>query len=291
MAAQGVLPLKHETVNVNGVDIHYVTEGSGPAILFLHGFPELWYAWKDQLAAFGTDHQAVAPDLRGYNLSGKPVEVSAYTVQNLVGDVKGLLDHISPGKPAVLVGHDWGGITAWSFAAALPDYLTHLVIINAPHPAILARELANNPDQQKAMGYTAALRSPQAEAALQANDYKALATALFDGAARPDAFSDEDRAIYREAWGQPGALTGLTNYYRASAVPPASGPLAYFPTIHVPTLVLWGEKDRALLPGNLDGLEAVVPNLKIERIPDGTHWVVHEEGPLITRAIREFIGS
>jgi pimeloyl-ACP methyl ester carboxylesterase len=281
--------VKHETTNVNGVDIHYVVEGSGPTILFLHGFPELWYAWKEQLAAFGEDHQAVAPDLRGYNLSGKPAEVAAYTVPNLVGDVKGLLDRLSPGMPAVLVGHDWGGITAWAFAAAFPDRLSHLVIINAPHPVILARELANNPAQRKAMGYTAGLRSPQAEAALQADDYKVLSSALFDGAVRPDIFSEEDRSTYKEAWAQPGALTGLANYYRASALAPDGGTPAAFPTLTVPTLVLWGEKDRALLPGNLDGLDEVVTNLKIERIPDGTHWVVHEEGPRISRAIREFI--
>lgn len=285
--------MKHEIANLNGVDIHYVVEGSGPTILFLHGFPEFWYAWKEQLAAFGTDHQAVAADLRGYNLSGKPADVAAYTVPHLVADVKGLLDYVSPGRPVVLVGHDWGGITAWAFAAFHPDYLTHLVIINAPHPTILARELATNPAQQQAMSYTAGLRAPQAEAALQADDYARLAGALFDGAAQPDTFSAEDRAAYREAWGQPGALTGMANYYRVGALaapaPSTSGAPAAFPPILVPTLVLWGEQDRALLPGNLNGLEAVVPNVKVDRIPRGTHWVVHEEGATITRAIRDFI--
>src|SRR6186713_1318843 len=129
--------MEHETVNLNGVDIHYVTSGTGLLILFLHGFPEFWYAWKDQLAAFSTDHQAVAADLRGYNLSGKPEDVASYAMHNLVADVKALLDHLSPGIPAVLVGHDWGGIISWAFSAYYPDYLSHLVIINAPHPTIL----------------------------------------------------------------------------------------------------------------------------------------------------------
>lgn len=278
--------MEHNTVNLNGVDIHYVTEGTGPLILFLHGFPEFWYAWKDQLAAFSTDHQAVAADLRGYNLSGKSEEVANYAMPNLVGDVKALLDHLSPGKPAVLVGHDWGGIISWAFASYYPDYLSHLVIINAPHPATLARELATNSAQQKAISYTALLRSPQAEAILSADNYARLAASLFDGAATPETFSEEDRAAYREAWSQPGAINGLLNYYRASASPTESPGL---PPILVPTLVIWGERDTAMLASNLNGLEEFVPDLQIERIPQGTHWVVHEEGNHITSTIRAFI--
>ncbi len=282
--------MQHETVTLNGVAIHYVVAGRGPTIVFLHGFPEFWYAWKEQIAAFSTDHQVVAPDLRGYNLSGKPAEVEAYAIPHLVADVQALLDHVSPGQPVVLVGHDWGGITAWAFAAFHPDYLSHLVIINAPHPAILARELATNPDQQRAMSYVAGLRAPQAETALQADDYARLGGMLFGTAAAPDTFSMDDQAAYRAAWGQPGALTGVLNYYRANALGgPPSGEAPPFPPIRVPTLVLWGEQDRALLTGNLNGLEAIVPNVQVQRIPGGTHWVVHEEGAAITRAIRAFI--
>jgi pimeloyl-ACP methyl ester carboxylesterase len=274
--------MQHQTVTLNGVTIHYVVAGEGPTILFLHGFPEFWYAWKEQLAAFSADHQVVAPDLRGYNLSGKPAEVEAYTLPHLLADVQGLLDHVSPGRPAVLVGHDWGGIIAWAFAALHPDYITHLVIINAPHPTILARELATNPAQQQAMSYTAGLRAPQAEAALQADDYARLATVLFAAASHPDTFSADDQTAYRVAWSQPGALTGLLNYYRANALSALAEARAALPPIRVPTLVLWGEQDRALLAGNLNGLEAVGTQVKVQRIPQGTHWVVHEEGALIT---------
>jgi len=281
--------MQHETVTLNGIPIHYVSAGSGPTILFLHGFPEFWYAWQEQVAAFSADHQAVAPDLRGYNRSGKPAVVAAYAMPHLLADVQGLLDHVSPEQPAVLVGHDWGGIIAWAFAALHPAYLTHLVIINAPHPAILARELATNPAQQQALSYTAALRAPGAEAALQADDYARLAGALFAGAAHADTFSAEDRAAYRAAWDQPGALAGMLNYYRAGALSAPPGTPAVLPPIQVPTLVLWGEQDRALLTGNLDGLETVGPTVRVQRIPQGTHWVVHEEGPQIISAIRAFI--
>lgn len=277
--------MEQHTANLNNIDIHYVTEGTGPVILFLHGFPEFWYAWKDQLAAFSATHTAVAADLPGYNLSGKPDDVSAYAMPNLVATLKSLIDHLSNGIPIVLVGHDWGGIISWAFAAYYPEYISRLVIINAPHPATLARELATNPAQQKAISYTALLRSPQAEGALTAGNFARLNASLFD-AARPDSFTDEDRAAYQEAWSQPGAINGLLSYYRASASPTEAPAL---PPVLVPTLVIWGEADTAMLTGNLDGLDEFVPDLQVLRIPQGTHWVVHEEGEQITNAIRSFI--
>ncbi|HUS17967.1 MAG TPA: alpha/beta hydrolase [Chloroflexia bacterium] len=281
--------LQHETATLNGVEIHYVRDGRGPTMLFLHGFPQFWYAWREQLDAFSADHQVVAPDLPGYNLSGKPDDVAAYAAPQVAAIMRALVDRVSPGQPVVLVGHDWGGIVAWAFAIAFPTYLSHLVIINAPHPAIIARELATNPAQQQAMGYAVRFRQPGAEALLGAGDYAALAGALFAGAARAEAFSPADHDAYRAAWAQPGALTGMLNYYRASALGPPPGSPAPDLTVRAPTLVLWGEQDRALLTGNLDGLEAFVPDLQVQRIPAGTHWVVHEEGPQITAAIRAFI--
>ncbi|MDQ2806870.1 MAG: alpha/beta hydrolase [Chloroflexota bacterium] len=282
--------LQHETVTLNGTPIHYVRDGAGPTILFLHGFPEFWYAWQEQLAAFAGDHQVVAPDLRGYNLSGKPAEVAAYAIPELVADVRGLLDQVSPGRPAVLVGHDWGAVTAWAFAMRHPDYLSHLVIINAPHPAILAREMATNPAQQAAMGYMARLLQPGAAEGLRAGDFAFLSNVVFGGAARPEAFSAADQAAYRTAWGQPGALEAMLNYYRANPLgtPPAGAPPTV-PLIQVPTLVLWGDKDAVFLPGTLNGLDALVPGVQVQHIANGTHWVVHEEGATITAAIRAFI--
>lgn len=144
---------EHRFAEVNAVRLHYVTRGEGRLMLFLHGFPEFWYAWKDQLREFGKDHQAVALDMRGYNLSSKPEGVEQYAMPYLAGDVKGLADQFLAGsahKKLVLVGHDWGGAVAWILAAEHPEYLERLVIINAPHPAIFVRELRTNPEQQKA---------------------------------------------------------------------------------------------------------------------------------------------
>src|SRR6516165_1464331 len=133
---------RDEYASVNGVRLHYVSAGKGPLILFLHGFPEFWYEWKDQLAEFGKDHLAVAPDMRGYNLSDKPRDLAQYRISVLVEDIRALGEHFAPGKKFVLVGHDWGGAVAWSFAIAHPEMVEKLIIVNAPHPGIFARLLA-----------------------------------------------------------------------------------------------------------------------------------------------------
>ncbi len=271
--------IKHEYADVNGVRLHYAVAGSGKLILFVHGFPEFWYAWKNQLTEFGRDHKAVAVDMRGYNLSSKPAEVDQYKVGVVIEDIRALAEKLGY-KKFILVGHDWGGGIAWSFAIAHPGYVEKLVIINAPHPAIFARELRENPLQQKASQYMLEFRSPGAEAALSANHY----AALLQGVA--GAFNEEDKETYVEAWSQPGALTGSLNYYRAARLEPPPADLV----IRVPTLVIWGEKDPFLLTGNLEGLDAFVPELTLERIPDATHWVVHEKAELVNTYIREFIG-
>jgi len=290
---------EHQYAEVNGVRLHYVTAGHGKLILFLHGFPEFWYAWKDQLAEFGGDYQALAPDLRGYNLSSRPAEVEQYELPRLVEDVRALAAHLGHGK-FFLVGHDWGGAVAWFTALFHPECVEKLIIINAPHPAVGARELRANPAQQQASQYMLLFRSPQAETFLSANNYAALAETVLGEGLRQGYFCEEDRAAYLAAWSQPGALTGGLNYYRAARVGPPAEPGApagidlpdRLPLIvQAPTLVLWGERDPYLLTGNLEGLGNFVPDLRIIRIPDGTHWVVHEKPALVNAAIREFLAS
>jgi len=296
--------LKDKYVKVNGVRLHYVTAGKGPLILFLHGFPEFWYEWKNQLADFGKDHQAVAPDMRGYNLSDKPTELDQYKMVQLVEDLRAFADHLSHGKKFVLVAHDWGGAVAWSFAIAHPDYLSKLVIVNAPHPGVFAKLLASDPAQQKASQYMLMFRGDNAEKTLSANNYAGLVAAVLGAGLKSGAFTETDKEEYIKAWSQPGALTGGLNYYRANHVgPPApakdgdakpasTGNFAIDPTaltVKVPTLVIWGEKDTALLTQNLDGLDQFVPQLTIKRIPEGTHWVIHEKPAEVNADIREFI--
>ncbi len=294
--------LQDQYAEVNGVRLHYVKAGKGPLIVFLHGFPEFWYEWKHQLEDFGKDHLAVAPDMRGYNLSAKPSEVDQYQMKYLVEDVRALADHLGH-KKFVLVGHDWGGAVAWSFAISHPEYLEKLVIVNAPHPGVFMRELRDNPAQQKASQYMLMFRGEKAEETLSANDYALLVGAVLGAGLKSGAFTEDDKKAYIEAWSKPGALTGGLNYYRAARVgPPApasegassSGNFAVDPErlmVKVPTLVIWGEKDTALLTGNLDGLDKFVPELTIKRIPEGSHWVIHERPGDVDGYIREFIGG
>ncbi|MFL6216805.1 MAG: alpha/beta fold hydrolase [Blastocatellia bacterium] len=290
--------IKHDYVEVNGVRLHYVTAGNGKKlVMFLHGFPEFWYEWKNQLLDFGKDYTAVAPDMRGYNLSSKPAEVDQYQVKYLIEDVRALADKLGH-KKFILVAHDWGGAIAWAFAIAHPEYLEKLVIINAPHPGVFARELKENPAQQKASQYMLMFRSPQAEATLSANNYATLVGVVLSEGLKNGTFTEEDKKAYIEAWSQPGALTGGLNYYRAARVGPPTATdkegtsiAANFPSfdVKVPTLVIWGEKDTALLTGNLEGLDKYVPQLTIKRIPEGTHWVIHEKPALVNGYIREFV--
>jgi pimeloyl-ACP methyl ester carboxylesterase len=299
MAADGAPRFEDAYADVNGVRLHYVSAGEGPLILFLHGFPEFWYEWKKQLAEFGRDHLAVAPDMRGYNLSSKPSELSAYEMPHLVEDVRALAEHLGH-KRFVLVGHDWGGVVAWGFAMQHPRMLEKLVIVNAPHPGVFMRLLQGDPAQQKASQYMLMFRGAGAEQMLSANDYGLLVSIVLGDLLKNGIFTEEDRKAYLTAWSQPGALTGGLNYYRASRVGPPDPASAGRSTVDfaslpaeleldVPTLVIWGEKDTALMASNLDGLDRYVPHLMVKRIPDGSHWVIHEKPAEINREIRDFI--
>jgi len=286
--------IRHETVQGAGVGLHCAVAGEAgrPLMLFLHGFPEFWAAWRAPMAHFSARRWlCVAPDLRGYNLSDKPAAVEAYKAKHLMADVLAIGAHYTR-EPFVLVAHDWGGAVAWALAIAQPARLARLVMINSPHPWLFWRELTNNPAQQKASEYMNVFRLPKAERLLSENGYARLRTA----------FGHLDPAWTAElvaAWSRPGALTGGLNYYRASPLypptvdDPGATKLQLKPEdfrVRVPTLVLWGERDTALLTGCIEGLEACVPDLKLVRVPDASHWIVHEKADLVCREIEAFVG-
>ena len=290
---------KSQFADVNGIRLHYVSVGQGKLIMFVHGFPEFWAEWENQLIEFGSDHQAVALDMRGYNLSAKPEDVGAYHARDLIEDLRALAGHLGHQK-FILVAHDWGGAVAWSVAIRHPECIEKLIIINAPHPAVFARELLNSPEQQKASRYMLLFRSPKAERVLSENNYARLVDVLFQFGSKWE-MTEQVRLKYIEAWSQPGALTGGLNYYRASPLYPPTSPedvqkiegILNLPremlAVNVPTLVIWGEEDQALLTGNLDGLEEYVDHLTVRRIPDGTHWVTHEQPERVNGIIRDFL--
>jgi len=283
--------ITHEYANVNGVNLHYAKIGNGKKlIMFVHGFPEFWYEYKNQLEEFGNsdEYTVIAPDMRGYNLSSKPDSIKEYHVKYMVEDLRQLSEKLGH-KKFTLVAHDWGGAIAWWFAIAHPDYLEKLVIINAPHPAIFHREFTLNPLQKKGSEYMTFFRSPEAVGSLSANNFQRLVSIVFGNDLKIRNFTEADKQEYLKAWSQPGALKASLNYYHAFFANNyyVNGALSY--KVNVPTLVIWGEKDTALLTGNLLGLEEYVPDLTIKRIPDGSHWVIHEQPEIVNKYIKEFI--
>jgi pimeloyl-ACP methyl ester carboxylesterase len=289
----------------NGIRLHCVAQGApdAPLMVFVHGFPEFWYCWHAQLEEFGKDYRAVAFDLRGHNLSDKPQGVEAYRIKPLLEDLRQLIEYLRAGredKSCVLVAHDWGGAIAWTFAALYPQYVNKLVIINAPHTVPFARALAHDPAQQAASAYMNFFRLDKAERVLSENGYERLLkmfTATADGQC---ALNDEDIPRYREAWSQAGALACALNLYRASPLypptpdDPGAAALKLDPaalTVRVPTLVIWGEADTALGTVLLEGLDELVPELRIERMPGASHWVIHEQPRAVSAAIRTFLAS
>jgi pimeloyl-ACP methyl ester carboxylesterase len=295
--------VEHFFAPLNGIRLHCVAEGAAdaPLMLFVHGFPEFWYCWHGQLEEFGKDHRAVAFDLRGHNLSDKPEGVEAYRVKPLLEDLRQLIEYLQAGrsdKSCILVAHDWGGAIAWTFAAAYPQYVKKLVIINAPHTIPFARALASDPEQQAASSYMLLLRQPKAERVMAEDNCERLLRMFSRTADGHCALSDREIPLYREAWSQPGALTCALNLYRASPLypptpeDPGAAALKLDPaalTVRVPTLVIWGEADAALGTVLLDGLEELVPDLRIRRIPEGSHWVIHEQPQQVSDAIRDFL--
>lgn len=282
--------MTHEYADVNGIKLHYVKAGNGKKlIIFVHGFPEFWYEYKNQLQEFSKsgEYTVIAPDMRGYNLSSKPDSVKEYQVKYLVEDLRQLSEKLDF-KKFTMVAHDWGGVIAWRFAINHPDYLDKLVIINAPHPAIFQKELAQNPEQQKASAYMTVFQDPQAEKTLSANNYKQLVETVFGQDLKERNFTEADMQEYQKAWSQPGALTAGLNYYRAFfAFGFGFENSSYI--VNVPTLVIWGEKDKYLMNSNLSGLEEYIPDLTIKRLPEGSHWIIHEKPELVNTYIKEFI--
>ena len=264
------LALEHGYAEGDGIRLHYVRAGSGPLILFLHGNPRSWALWRAQLAEFGRDHLAVAPDLRGWGRSGQPEAVEAYAMPHLLRDLQGLLSHLGR-KRCILVGHDWGGYLAWVFAAAFPSRVERLVIVNGPHPAVFLREVATNPKQIAASQYERAYHAPGAVCEGGCKLY------LADPIKVPASVEGGRDLLTLEL---------ATHFFAGLDVEPATPSLA----VRVPTLVIWGMQDPYLLPGLLDGLDDHVPDLTILRVPDAGHWVVEEQPELVSQAIRRFIG-
>ena len=280
---------QHREAKVNGVRLHYVEAGSGPLVLLLHGFPEFWYSWRHQIPALAAaGFHVLALDLRGYNLSDKPRGVSAYRIDTLLGDVLGLIDHVSAERAAI-AGHDWGGVIAWHLAMHHPQKVEKLIILNAPHPAAYRRELQSWTQLLKSW-YIFFFQLPGLpEQLLSAGDFAWLERLLRHQPVHPQAFGSEDVRRYKQALAQPGALTAALNYYRAFLRYRAKGTVHEDVSINVPVLLLWGERDSYLSLRLTEGLSAWVPNLRVIRFPDVSHWIQNDAPERVTRLMVDFL--
>jgi epoxide hydrolase 4 len=258
----------------------------------------VWDALLEHFA--GKGYRCVAPNLRGFEKSSAPGEVDQYRPKHLVQDLAALIAIESPGQPlACLVAHDWGGAVAWNVANQMPQLMRKLCIINSPHPGTFLRELQSSPTQQAASAYMNFLIRPDAEKLLAEDGYRRLFeffTNMFAASGSHDWLTDEVKAQYRSVWDH--GLTGGCNLYRASPLrpPTASDPGAKsitlpreMLTVGLPTQVIWGMNDIALPPALLDGLEDYLPQLELHRVPEATHWIIHEQPELVARRIGEFI--
>lgn len=273
----------------DGVELHVARAGHGFPVILLHGFPENWSAWHHQIEPLvQAGFEVLAPDMRGYNLSDRPPHVESYGMRSLIDDVAALVQQTDT-RRAHIVGHDWGGVIAWTFAGAYPELTRKLVIMNAPHAFLyhrLLRGALRRPGQLLRSWYVAFFQLPHIpEKALAANNYKALRN-LF--ASRPGAFTKDEIDAYVDAASKRGALTAMLNYYRASREA-GSLAIARAARAECETLVIWGEKDAALSIRLLDDIEEVAPLVTVHRIPEAGHWVQNEAPDKVNRLMVDFL--
>lgn len=278
---------QHQFIETNGLRLHYVTQGAGPLLLLLHGFPEFWYSWRYQIPTFAQHYTVVALDLRGYNDSDKPTAVEAYAMPELVNDITGVITQLGY-EHCILAGHDWGGAIAWHVASAHPDQVKNLIILNCPHPQRFIDGLRTCPRQWWRSAYIAFFQLPWLpEVLFQANDYQGITRALETMAVNDSHICDVDRQAYKTAAARPGALRAALNYYRNLLTLDLWQ--REWPLLEVPTLLLWGEDDPAFEPTLAEGTDQYVQDLQLRYIPHCGHWVAQEYPDQVNRYIAEFL--
>ena len=268
-----------------------------PPLILLHGFPESHRTWRGVAPLLADDFYLVMPDQRGFAASDRPSDVDAYATDTLIDDIFALADALAIER-FTLVGHDWGGAISWPAALRNDPRLTRLAIVNAPHPVIFQKSLVEDRDQRAASQYITAFRTPGFESAVEAMGYDTFFEKNFRNHIELREIADEEKAQYIADWSQPGGMTPMLNWYRASkvvvpppgiTVPMPDWVLNAFPTVKVPTLVIWGMRDKALLPIQLEGLDRLVDDLRIVRLPEVGHFAPWEAPQQVADALRGFL--
>jgi pimeloyl-ACP methyl ester carboxylesterase len=284
-----------------GVTLNAALAGdpANPPVILLHGFPESYRTWREIAPRLQDDFFLVMPDQRGFAGSDRPQDVAAYETSTLVDDIFALAEALGIERFA-LVGHDWGGAISWPAALRGDPRLTRLAIINAPHPLVFQKSLIDDPDQREASQYMTAFRTPGFEQAVEAMGYEAFFDKSFGKHVDLARIPESEKQHYLADWSQPGGLTAMLNWYRGSRlfvptpgaeVAPPDWTLAPFPKVKVPTLVIWGMKDKALLPVQLDGLDQLVEDLDIVRLPETGHFAPWEAPKEVAAALQPFLAA
>lgn len=283
--------MTHRFVETNGLKLHVVQAGpaDGPLMILLHGFPEFWYGWRHQIDSIAEAGFWVwAPDQRGYNLSDKPTEIAAYSLDTLAADVVGLIDAAGRQK-AVIVGHDWGAAVAWWTAVVYPERIERMVVLNVPHPVVMQRFARRDLGQMLRSWYIGFFQIPWVPETLSRLGNWAMLVQTLRKSSRPGTFTDADVQQYRMAWSQPGAFTAMVNWYRAVLQKPPAHQASI--RITVPTLLIWGVRDqflkREMAPLSLE----LCDNGRIVFFENATHWVQHEEAVQVNELIKGSEGA
>ena len=279
---------KSEHRTINGLSLHVVEAGppAGPLLLLLHGFPEFWWAWRHQITPFAeAGYHVVVPDMRGYNTSDAPQDIADYRLDTLVADVVALADSCRADRFS-LVSHDWGGIVAWGVGASHSQRLKRLVIMDAPHPDLWAEQALKHPTQALRSSYVALFQLLWLpEATLGALDFAGL-RAMIETTARPDAIKPGEMEHYTQAWGHPGSLRAMLNYYRALREREKPDQPA---RIRAPTFLLWGENDVFLEHSVARAALELCDQGQLSIIQGTTHWLHLEEPERVNAEILHFL--
>ena len=284
----------------DGITLNVATAGpeDAPPVYLLHGFPESHRTWRALVPLLDGDFRLVMPDQRGFGGSDKPSAIDDYRTDKAIADLLQLAEHFGHDSFS-LVGHDWGGAVAWAAALRGGPHIEKLVAINSPHPLVFQRTLIDDPEQREASQYMRRFRETGMEEQIREMGMETFFDKSFAPHVDLKAIAADERQTYIEQWSEDGALEGMLAWYRASPIlvpEPDERGVAYpdwvlngVPDIRIPTLVIWGMKDKALMPCQLDGLDPLVDDLTVVRIKDAGHFVPWEKPEPVAAALRDFL--
>ena len=284
-------PVESRVLHINDIALHVVLAGpeKGQPIIFLHGFPEFLFAWRNQIDHFVSyGYRVIIPDQRGYNLSGKPAGIANYSIDLLARDVVGVLDNVA-GSKAFVVGHDWGAAVSWYLAARYSDRIHRTAMLSVPHPRVFIKNLIMNPAQLRKSWYMFLFQLPWLpEFIVSRRDWALLVRALQD-TSTPGLFSDSDLEQYKESWARKGALTAMLNSYRAALLRPSKLVLDREGSrVKVPALLIWGKNDQFAVEAMARESLQYCDNGHLEFFETATHWVQHEEAANVNNLLSQF---